>query len=283
MKKILSICSFVFVCIMQTASPLYAGTGHIYDTDSLKIKKRFLPVINRIDREINKNKYAYKGEFVVGFTASYGTLNSEEADMFPIFENIDLNGNVASVNPFAGYFYKDDNCVGVRFGYSHLSGTLDALGINLGEQNDLEIDIPWIDFSSNRYSGGVFLRSYVALDNKGCFGLFGELEGAYIAGNNKFAYKSGDRYKFTESKTSTAKIMFNPGAAVYAFPNMCVTLSFGLGGFKYTHIKQFDTEGNKVGERQYSKLNFRLNLADIRIGMVMHLWNKKKDSKLVQK
>ncbi|MDE5623178.1 MAG: hypothetical protein K2I62_00905, partial [Alistipes sp.] len=57
---------------------------------------------------------------------------------------------------------------------------------------------------------------------------------------------------------------------------VCATLSFGLGGFKYTHIRQFTAQGEEIGSRRYSKMNFRLNIADIRIGMTVHLWNKKK-------
>ena len=239
--------------------------------------RHFLPTARRIDREINRNKFVYKGETLLGLTASYGTLSSEDADMFPIFEGISLSGSVASVNPFVGYFYRDNNCIGLRLGYSRIAGTLDSFGVNLGELNDLELDIPWIDVASNRYSAGLFHRSYVALDDRGRFGLFGEFELSYAGGRNTFAYRSGEQLRHTESNTSTVRMLFSPGVAVYAFPNVCMTLSFGLGGFKYTAIRQYDQTGAQTGSRDYSNLNFRLNLADIRIGMTIHLWNKKKD------
>jgi hypothetical protein len=38
-----------------------------------------------------------------------------------------------------------------------------------------------------------------------------------------------------------------------------------------------DGEGNYTGKRNFSKLRFRLNIADINVGMTIHLWNKKKD------
>lgn len=247
------------------------------DTVQFRIKKRFLPTSRRIDREINKNKFVYRGETMLGLSASYGTITSEDADMFPIFENINLNGTIAAVNPFIGYFYKDNNCIGVRFGYSHISGTLDSFGVNLGSANDLDLEVPWIELSSDRFSAGLFHRSYVALDERGRFGVFGEAELSYSSGENYFAYKSGDSMKKTESNTTTLRVLFSPGVAVYAFPNVCVSLSFGLGGFKYTQIKQYDETGAEVGGREYSKLNFRLNLADIRIGMTIHLWGKKRD------
>ena len=242
----------------------------------MRLKKRFLPTSRRFDREINKGLFVYKGETMMGLTVSYGTLSSEDADMFPVFENINLKGNVTTVNPFIGYFYRNNKCFGVRFGYSHLSGTLDTFDINLGDSNDVDLDIPWLDLSSERFSFGVFHRSYVALDERGRFGLFAEMELSFATGENNFSYKSGEDFKFTNSENSTIKVWFNPGVAVYAFPNVCATLSFGLGGFKYASTRQFDEQGVQVGSRRYSKMNFRLNLADIRFGMTVHLWNKKK-------
>ena len=244
------------------------------------INRRFLPTSRRIDREINKNKFVYRGETMVGLTASYGTLSSEDADMFPVFDGINLSGTVAAVNPFIGYFYTDNNCIGLRCGYSHISGRLDSFGVNLGSSNDLDIEIPWLDLKSNRFSVGLFHRSYVALDERGRFGAFGEAEVSFSTGENIFAYKSGDAAKHTESNTTTLRLLFSPGLAVYAFPNVCMSLSFGLGGFKYTSVRQFDEAGVETGRRQYSKLDFRLNLADIRIGMTIHLWNKKRDRKI---
>ena len=245
-------------------------------TGRMRLKHRFLPTSRRIDREINKNRFVFKGEILCGLTISYGTLSTDEADMFPIFENIGLSGNITTINPFAGYFYRDNNCIGVRFGYTHISGKLDSFDINLGEQNGLNIPIPWLDLTSNRYSIGLFHRSYVPLDEKGRFGAFGEFELALTMGDNIFAYESGESSKETKAKNATVKVWFNPGVAVYAFPNVCATLSFGLGGFKYTHIRQFNAQGEEIGSRRYSKMNFRLNIADIRIGMTVHLWNKKK-------
>ena len=245
----------------------------------MRLKRRFLPTSRRIDREINKNRFVFKGETMLGLTVSYGTLSTEDADMFPVFEGIDLSGNITTVNPFVGYFYRDNRCVGVRFGYTHIAGKLNSLGINLGEQNDIELEIPWFDLTSDRFSVGLFHRSYVALDNRGRFGVFGEIELAFLTGENTFAYKSGESFKQTTSNNTTVKAMLSPGVAVYAFPNVCATLSFGLGGFRYTHIRQFDQQGHKTGERHYSKMDFRLNIADIRIGMTVHLWNKKKGNR----
>ncbi len=240
-------------------------------------KQRFLPVRRRMDREINKVKYVYKGEMMMGLTASYGTLSSDDTDFMVVLDNINADGTIATVKPFFGYFYRNNRCLGVRFGYTYVDATLNAgARFDLGEGNDVSFDIPYIGAKSNNYSFGIFHRTYAGLDPKGRFGLFAEVELSMASGKSEFTYESGGENKTTYSENLQAKFSFNPGAAVYIFPNVCATLSFGLGGIQYTHVTQKDAEGNKIGSRTASKMRFRLNLAAINIGLNVHLWNKKK-------
>lgn len=243
-------------------------------------EQRFLPTRKRIDREINKLKFAYKGEVMMGLTASYGTLSSDDTDIMLILDNINADGTVATVKPFVGYFYRDNNCIGVRFGYRHMSGTLDNTYFDAGEGNDLSGQLPYIDLSSDNYSFGIFHRSYAGLDPKGRFGLFAEFELALSTGTSNFLYdpdrKEGGNPNRTYSDNTQVKLSFNPGAAVYIFPNVCATLSFGLGGIQYNSVTQKDADGNKVGSRKASNMRFRLNIAAINFGMTIHLWDKKK-------
>ena len=193
---------------------------------------------------------------------------------------INADGTVATVKPFVGYFYRDNNCIGVRFGYRHMSGTLDNTYFDAGEGNDLSGQLPYIDLSSDNYSFGIFHRSYAGLDPKGRFGLFAEFELALSTGTSNFLYdpdrKEGGNPNRTYSDNTQVKLSFNPGAAVYIFPNVCATLSFGLGGIQYNSVTQKDADGNKVGSRKASNMRFRLNIAAINFGMTIHLWDKKK-------
>ena len=243
-------------------------------------EQRFLPTRKRIDREINKLKFAYKGEVMMGLTASYGTLSSDDTDIMLILDNINADGTVATVKPFVGYFYRDNNCIGVRFGYRHMSGTLDNTYFDAGEGNDLSGQLPYVDLSSDEYSFGIFHRSYAGLDPKGRFGLFAEFELALSTGHSSFAYdpdhNEGGAPNRTYNDKTQVKLAFNPGAAVYIFPNVCATISFGLGGIQYTSITQKDADGNKIGSRKASNMRFRLNIAAINFGMTIHLWDKKK-------
>ena len=163
-----------------------------------------------------------------------------------------------------------------NFGYRHIGGTLGNIDLDLGDQNDFDFSIDNMDLSSDNFSFGVFHRSYVGLDRKGRFGLFAELELSVTTGSSDFKYKSGDTYKTTYSDNFQARLSFNPGMAVYIFPNVCGTLSFGLGGIQYSSVTQKDENGVKTGSRDASKMRFRLNLANINIGMTVHLWDKKK-------
>ena len=250
-----------------------------------------------------------KGQWVFGGTVSYSTHNNRDYDVLVIDDItsegytfkvspmigyalgnnstlgvrfiygrtlLKLDGTMAQVNPFVGYFYRDNNMVGLRLGYRHIGMGLGNLEVDLGSQNDLDISLDNMDYSGNAYSFGLFHRSYTGIDPKGSFGLFAELELSGMIGRSDFSYLSGDTPKSTHSKSFKMNISFNPGVAVYIFPNVCGTLSFGLGGFQYSKIDQTDQDG-KTGSRTASKMRFRLNLANINVGMTVHLWNKKKE------
>ena len=248
---------------------------YVRDVETINLELIFSD-LELIDRRIDRNKFAYKGEVALGITASYGTISSDDTDMMLILDHINLDGTMAQVNPFVGYFYRDNNMVGLRLGYRHIGMGLGNLEVDLGSQNDLDISLDNMDYSGNAYSFGLFHRSYTGIDPKGSFGLFAELELSGMIGRSDFSYLSGDTPKSTHSKSFKMNISFNPGVAVYIFPNVCGTLSFGLGGFQYSKIDQTDQDG-KTGSRTASKMRFRLNLANINVGMTVHLWNKKKE------
>lgn len=232
--------------------------------------------MRRLDRQINSGSvFGYRGEWMTGLTASYGTLSSEDSQFWVFIEGIDAEGAITTVKPFFGYFYRDNRLLGLRLGYQYLDGELGSVDLDLGEQNDISLSVKGMQLTNHSYSVAVFHRSYVALDQHGRFGLFAEIEGAMQMGRGEFINTSGDTPKYTESKTRQFKVGFNPGMAAYIFPSVCATISIGLGGVQYTSVQQYDDAGTKIGSRRASKMRFRLNVADINFGLTFHLWDKK--------
>ncbi len=287
MKKIITLLAIAFaaqIAHAQTETPAAALPSDLTEQADSAINRR-KPTLkrNRIDREINKNQFSFKGETMLGITASYGTISSKDTDIGLILDDIKLKGSVVTVKPFDGYMYRDNNCIGLRFGYTHMMGNLGNATLDLGEANDIEVSVGNMRYKNNAYAIGIYHRTYVAIDSKGRFGVFGEFELSGSVGRMEFSYLSDDTWKTSLSDIYKCEFSFNPGLAVYIFPNVCATISFGLGGLRYTHTKQYDGDHNFTGKRNFSKMRFRLNIADINFGMTLHLWNKKKDGPIRSK
>ena len=285
MKKIFMILTALFVvCGAEMASAQGILFGIQRDTTKVDRKKGSVLKINRVNREIDRNVFAYKGEWMCGISASYGTLTSDDSTIALVIDNLNLGGSIISVKPYLGYFYRNNLAIGARFGYTRTMGQFDTANINLGNFiNGIEFSTEGIavDYLSNAYSFGIFHRAYVPLDRRGRFGVFGELELEGSYGRSNFGFMYNDEWNRSISDAYKVSFNFNPGVAAYVFPNVCATVSFGLGGLQYNHIKQFDAEMNPTGgTRNFSKLRYRLNITEINIGVTVHLWSKKNEQNL---
>ena len=165
-----------------------------------------------------------------------------------------------------------------------MAGHFDNANINLGNFiGGIEFSTEGIglDYLNNAYSFSIFHRAYVPLDKRGRFGVFGELELEGQFGRSHFGFMYNNEWNNSISDSYKLAFNFNPGVAAYVFPNVCATVSFGLGGLQFTHIKQYDGNMNPTGgTRNFSKLRYRLNIAEINIGVTVHLWSKKNELNL---
>ena len=285
MKKIFLLLTALFVVsFSHSVSAQGILLGIQRDSTKVNRQKGGIIQVNRIDRAIDKSSFAYKNEWMCGVTASYGTLTSDDSDIALVVENLKFGGSIISVKPFFGYFYRDNLAIGARFGYNRTAANFDSANVNLGNFiNGIEFSTDGIalGYLSNAYSFALFHRAYVPLDRRGRFGVFGELELVGSYGRSQFDFMYNNELSTSISDNYKVKFNFNPGVAAYIFPNVCATVSFGLGGLQYNHIKQYDAEMNPTGgTRDFSKLRFRLNIAEINIGVTVHLWSKKNDKKL---
>ena len=287
MKKIILIAIAVMTLHTVSAQSILIGGKQSQDSTVVRKHPRSPFVIKRIDREINKNTFVYKGEWMAGVTASYATLSTDDTDLALILENLKLGGSIVSVKPYFGYTYHNNQSVGLRLGYTHMKAAFDNASVNLGDFingiNFSTNESVRINYLNNGYTFGLFHRSYVAIDARGRFGVFGEIELTGTIGRSQFGFYYNEEWNTAFSNLYKVRLSFNPGLAVYLFPNVCATVSFGLGGLQYSCTKQFDVDNNFTGRRDFSKLKFRLNITEINIGVNVHLWNKKNEQKLSKK
>ncbi len=237
---------------------------------------RFLPMSRRIDRNIDVNKYVYRGETMLGLTASYGTMKASDSDLLLLLEDINVGLNRATIRPFVAFAYRDNRAVGLRVGYEMISGNLDNISLNLGAGSDLAFSLGGFGIESENLSLSLFHRNYMGLDRRGIVGVILESEILVKSGRSYITSGSGESATRSESHNLAAKLNLNPGLAVYVFPEVCVTVTVGIGGVSYNSIRQIDAQGIETGRRQRSYMRFKVNIADIQIGVVAHLWNKKK-------
>ncbi|MFI3288748.1 MAG: hypothetical protein SNH55_05510 [Rikenellaceae bacterium] len=226
----------------------------------------------RVDRQINKKKFIYKGEYILGASASHSSISSENAAYLTLITDISAEGSITTIKPFGAYFYRDNRAVGVRYGYQKYSGLIESTTLDLGETNDLSFDVPYINFSNKSNSFAIFHRAYAPLDNKGNFGVFAEVELAAAMGDTIFEYENDGVIKSTHSENQCYDLSFNPGIAAFIMHNVSASLSFQLGGLNYTYIEQFDESGNKIGSRESSKMRFMFNILAVNFGVTVHLW-----------
>ncbi len=227
----------------------------------------------RVDREINNLKYVFVGEKIFGVTASYVTLNGDNADIALLLDGISANVSTTSIKPYMGYFYRDNRAIGARFGYSTIKGSVDSATIDLGDVNDLSFNVPYVSMRSNTYEYGIFHRSYAAIDRTGHVGLFAEVEFAASSGNCIFEYEGSDGSTSSiENRTQSVGLSINPGISVFILHNICTTLSFEFGGVSYSRIDQYNEAGEFLGSRESSQMSFVFNVLAMNFGITLHLW-----------
>jgi hypothetical protein len=241
-------------------------------------ESRFLPTTRRVDRNIDLNKFVYKGEWMLGIAASYGTLDVSDSDLMLLFDDINLGLRRTAVLPYVAYAYRDNRAVGMRFGYEFLKADLGNAALDLGSlAEDISFEISDIGIRSESFNYSLFHRNYIGLDRRGIVGAILEAELLIKSGNTSFYMGEGESRNYSMSKNFAAKLNLNPGLAVYVFPEVCVTVTVGIGSLYYNNIRQYNAVGIETGRRDHSALKFKLNIADIQIGVVAHLWNKKKN------
>lgn len=237
---------------------------HIPDT----IPEKRPRILGRFDRGIVNHLFVKRKTWISGLTVSYIGYSSEDTQFFSLLKDFDAEAKIFSINPFVGYFIKENVCVGIKFGYQNFLGDLGNFSIDIDD--DMSFALKDMRYDQHMLSTTAFYRSYVGLDRSKRFGLFNETSLSFNTGTARYQRGSEDNRKDTSTRIREIHLGLNPGATVFIMENVAAELSFGVVGFKYREEKQI-TNGEESGWRRSSGANFKINLLNISIGVVAYL------------
>lgn len=232
--------------------------------DLLRIKK-----VGRFDRGIVNYRFMPKGQTMFGLDASFWNFDSRESKLlFAYLDNFTFNAKTVSVNPFIGYFFKDNQAIGMKWGYRQTSGKLENVSVKIDE--DVNFSLKDLGLKEEIYSCTFFHRSYIGLDAGKRFGLFNETSLNIGYGKSVFTRGADEALKETTTKILEARLGISPGLAVFIMENVSVECSIGVMGLKYRQEKQTNNLGEN-GQHLNGGANFKINLFDLNLGLIITL------------
>ena len=224
----------------------------------------------RYSRGVTNYLFVPKKQWMGGLSASYANFDSKDSRMLlSLIDDFDFYGYTVKVNPYAGYFFKDNQCVGLKVGYSRTIGRLGNLGLVV---EDIDLSLKEMYLSEDLISGTLFHRSYVGLDSRMRFALFNETALSVGRGSTRFTHGKEGEENRQDTRTTITEVQlgFNPGLSVFIMNNVSTEVSFGILGLKYRSEKQTDDRG-ETGTYNSSGANFKINLFNINIGITIHI------------
>lgn len=233
-------------------------------SDTIPEKK----ALGRFYRGVKNLLFVKKKSWMTGLTISQGRYDSEDTEVLSLLKDFDCKVSYFSINPFLGYFIRDNIAMGLKFGYQKVYANLANFNIEISD--DMSLSLKDMSFNQNMFNTTLFHRSYVGIDKGKRFGLFNEVSLSYSFGSSNYQRGSGENLRNTKTDIHEIRIGLNPGATVFIMENVSAELSFGVAGLNYRRQRQ-TTNGVDSGWRNSSGANFKINLLNINIGIVAYL------------
>ena len=220
----------------------------------------------RFDRGLFNWLYVPKGRWAFGLNASYGELDTEDVQVLSLIKNVDMRGKMYSIKPSISYFVRNNQSVGLQFNYSRGTANLDNLSVDFDE--DINFSLHDISYYSESYAIATFYRNYVGLGRKSRFAIFNEVSLEFLAGSSRFKRPYDGKPRDTQTTITQSSLNFSPGLSVFIQENVAFNVSFGIFGIKFRKENQ-TTDGVDEGSRFTSGANFRFNIFNISLGMMV--------------
>lgn len=235
------------------------------DTMDLVIPERNF---SRYDRGLFNYLFIPKKQWTFGLMASYGEFDASDVEILQALKDFDFDGRQYAIRPSVAYFFKNNQCVGVKFDYTRQEADLGHLAVNLGD--DLSFDIHDISYYSSNYSIGIFYRNYLGLGRAKRFGIFNEVALSFGSGSSRFKRPYDGQIRDTRTDHTEVALNFSPGVCVFIMDYVSFNVSFGVFGVHLRNEKQL-TDGVEEGSRFSSGANFKFNLFNINFGIGVHI------------
>ncbi len=220
----------------------------------------------RFDRGLFNYLFIPHGKWSFGLTASYGELNTEDVQVLSLLKDVDFNGKIYSIKPFISYFIRNNQSVGLRFNYSRGTGDLGSLSVNFDD--DLDFSLSDVSYYTQSYSASIFYRNYIGLNRYKRFAVFNEIDVTVGSGSSRFKRLYNGEPRDTRTVITQGSLNFSPGVCVFIHEYVSFNVSFGVFGLNFRREHQL-TDGTDEGTRFTSGANFRFNIFNINLGMMV--------------
>lgn len=261
MKRSIFTIALLAILMISNTTVYAANAASTTATTDTVAKKKF-------DRGLTNYRFIAKNEWICGITASYNGYNSKDSDIALLLKDFNFTGSLFGVHPYVGYFVSDNNCVGVKLGYSTTSANLNDFNLTL--MDDMSISLSNLAYSAKYYSAGIFHRAYLGLTRRGQLGVFNETSLTFTSGTSHFLRGETGNIKDTKTVSSEIALGLNPGISVFILDNISANVSVGILGLNYKHNKQY-TDNVESGYYHSSGANFKINILNINIGISVHI------------
>ena len=223
----------------------------------------------KFNRGLSNHLFIPKNKWMFGLTASYSSYDSQDNDILLLLKDFNFAGSLFGVHPYAGYFIADNQCVGIKLGYSSTIGNLGQINLNL--MDGLNISLPDMNLNSQVYSAGIFHRAYLGLSQSGQFAVFNETNLTFQSGLSHFTRGNAES-GMQDTKTIANEIALTlcPGISVLVMDHVSANVSVGILGLNYRECKQYINE-QETGKYYASGANFKINILNINIGITVHI------------
>lgn len=238
---------------------------HKGDTIPMVVKSRNL---GRYDRGLSAMLFMPKGEWSFGLTVSYGSISTDQLEIFDLLSDINIGAHAFSVKPYMQYSVRNNLAVGLRLGYYNARGAIDSFKVDISD--DMNFNINDVVYKAESYSAAIFTSQYIGLTRHGRFGIYNEVELAFKSGQSDFQRPYGGKVRNTHTTMIEAQLNFSPGVQMYIMKNVSFHVSFGVFGFNVKHEQQSE-DGVSTGNRTTSGANFRFNIFNINFGIGVHI------------